>query len=1342
MEPDFPPTQNMTIWNGLERLSSLFVVGIQLIAITAMLIVPVLAWGWLQHPFMGVLVENTLMINSSGPTQPGSWDAYAQGLRFGSQVIALDGTQVSDIHHLNALLSGYQPGDSVNLKVLTRSGGEKIYSVTLEKMSIQDIVSYLVIPYLIGLVSLATGLWVFTLRRRDTTGKAFALFSASIALAVSLLFDVYTTNWLVYIWVFSLAFIGGSLITLGFLFPEEDRIVSQNPWLRWIGYLPSLLIFGYAIPWQYNVSTPYTYADSWRYAQLYAILGFIFFTGWTIYRWRKSPSPQVREQSRLILIGTITAFSLVVGWFILTSTRLDIPFSPFLLIPIIIFPISIAYNLTRYRLLQTDYIARQVLLYSTLSLLAAIGYSLVVTGITMVFGQTIDVTNPFVIGTTVFILAFALLPIRERLQQIINLAFNRGQELSRQRLQDFSHKLTQALDVSALNSIIRQYLDKTISPNQIHIYLNPPGEDNFVALQDENGRPTSDLIFTIESGLSQMLASQRSAIYLGDMQTLPTLLYEERARLGLLGSHLYIPLPGRQRLIGWLGLGPHRSGLPYTHREIGFLETISDQAALAFERAQVIQDLEKRVHQMNILTRITQGINITATFDDILELIYTQTNLILPTRDFRISLLDERSRVLIYTFFLENDERLLERENQAIPQDQGLDAEVMKQSRPFMTDDYERECRIRGVLPDARGLYSWIGVPLNSGAETIGVISLGSRDPALRYTTEQANLLLAVADQAAGAIVKARLLEEAERRARQLATLNEVARSMSSTLELRPLFNQILISAVEILNCDAGSLLLIDEDTGEYVFESVVGPVASNLYKSRLAPGTGLVGKAVNTRQSIIVNDVRRSQDWFEQSDRETGFTTSDMLVVPMIYRDEVIGVIEVLNRKDGLPFTRNDQELLSAFASQAAVAMENARLFTLTDQTLAERVDELSVLQRIDRELNTSLDVDRAMRVTLEWAMRVSQADAGLIGIVEEDRANIMASQGYTNELTSYKESGLPLDLPTIQDTLKDGLPHFAAYDPQNGGSLTVLLAETRQQVVIPIRREQRTIGLVLLESRQPGTEEDEKIGFLTRLSDHASIAITNARLYNEVQAANQAKSDFISLVSHELKTPMTSIRGFTDLIASGVVGTINENQSNFLNTIRSNVDRMATLVTDLADVSRIEAGRLRLETAAISVSDVVDEVVRSTRSQILEKKQTLIVQPLEGLPPIWGDRTRLIQILTNLVSNAHKYTQPEGLIQISAELANNIWTDGSPQVIHIAVKDNGYGIDDENQQKIFTKFFRSDDQKVRDSPGTGLGLNITKQLVELQGGHIWFESQFRQGTTFHFIMPIAEVD
>jgi signal transduction histidine kinase len=177
------------------------------------------------------------------------------------------------------------------------------------------------------------------------------------------------------------------------------------------------------------------------------------------------------------------------------------------------------------------------------------------------------------------------------------------------------------------------------------------------------------------------------------------------------------------------------------------------------------------------------------------------------------------------------------------------------------------------------------------------------------------------------------------------------------------------------------------------------------------------------------------------------------------------------------------------------------------------------------------------------------------------------------------------------------------------------------------------------------------------------------------------------------------------------------------------------------LNDNSKIEAGRLRLDFKAVEVNDLVDEVVRSTKRQMEDKKQIFQAELPPQLPKVWGDRTRMAQVLTNLVSNAHKYTPESGVIAIGAESTDNRWdSEGARKVVHVWVKDNGIGIGAEDQQKIFQKFFRSEDQKAREAPGTGLGLNITKSLVEMQGGRIWFESEFRKGTTFHFTIPVAE--
>jgi signal transduction histidine kinase len=486
------------------------------------------------------------------------------------------------------------------------------------------------------------------------------------------------------------------------------------------------------------------------------------------------------------------------------------------------------------------------------------------------------------------------------------------------------------------------------------------------------------------------------------------------------------------------------------------------------------------------------------------------------------------------------------------------------------------------------------------------------------------------------------------------------------------------------------------------------------------------------------VNDVQHSPEWSSLPDQKTGYLSKSLLVIPLQVKENVIGALEVVNKKDGSPFKQEDQDLLMAFASQSAVVIENVRLYMNTDQALTARVEELSIMQRIVRELNNTLDTGRAMSITLEWAMRQTSASAGLVGIIQEEGIKIMASQGYNDEIQQYQETTLPMDGLNLEDIENSGVPYNRS---STNISFASLLRSSQSQTVIPIRRD-KPIGIMFLEFNNPEACSEDDLVFLARLSDHAAIAISNAQLYAAVQAANIAKSEFVSFVSHELKNPMTSIKGYTELLAAGAVGPVTEGQANFLTTIRSNVDRMATLVSDLADVSRIEAGRIKLDFIAVNFKDVAEEVIRSLRRMIEEKKQQLILDLSPDLPQIWADRVRLVQIVTNLLSNSCKYTPAEGEIIVSAEVCDNQWDQQKTRVVHVQVKDNGIGMNPEDQKKVFQQFFRSEDPQTREAPGTGLGLNITRSLVEFQGGHIWFESEFRKGTIFHFAIPVAEQD
>lgn len=1336
-----------------HQASILIVLVVQFVAIAALLTAPFWALNWWRQPFIGGLFDSNLSLTAARPTRSGAWPLVDRDVPFGARLISLDGQALGNNRQLEQTLSQYHVGQSVRLEFRIPSGERIAVDVTLGQFPMDDGVIYFILPYAIGLVFLLASLYIFRMQWKREAGIAYAIFSAAAGLGVGAVFDLYTTQHLVAVWYLALALACGALIHLGMAFPEPVGFFDRFPRLHWTGYVIAFLFWGFSalvyagfIPERFVVLSPLV---------LYAFLGVsvLFFLILMYLRYRQSISPVVADQTRLMIAGVVIAFAPLGIWLVYTAFNQGTLFTPLLFLTMGVLPITSAFSLIRYRSLNVDESIMRAALYGLMALLVTLGYGLIVAGTSFFLGGGVQVTNPFLMGFVVFLLVVGFNPLREGLQKLVDRVFLRGRTTYQERIQSFSRALTEAFDLSSTLTLLRQVIQDGLDPSILHIFVIDPSGAFYQAAADENGQPTTDVRFSTKSSVSNLLARRREAMFIGEMRTLPMALQAESARLALLDCSLYLPLPGRNALAGWVAVGRLRSGEPFTRRDLAFVEAISDQAALAIERAQVVVDLERRVQEMNVLTRVAQGTSFTIAFDDVLELIYAQTNQVIRTQDFHVALYDQTGRTLRWIFAVESDERRFDRENQPLPVSTGLEWAIIQSQGALNADDYLTACRQNDLTPNEKGVYAWLGVPLNSGADTIGTMSLSSRDSTESYTEEQRNLLQAIADQAAGAIVKARLLQETEQRAHQLATLNEIGQSLTSTLELKPLLNKILSSAAHILDCEAGSLFLMDEQTGELVFEVVIGPVANDLLGKRLPPGKGVVGRAVDTRRSIIANDVRRSKEWFEQTDVQTGFKTQDLLVVPMMVKDRLIGVIELVNKRNGQPFGASDQELLITFTSQATIAIENARLYTLTDQALAERVEELSVMQRIDRELNASLDINRALTITLEWAMRQSGADAGLVGIMAEQGVQVMAARGSSffvpalsvgdNDSQQAHLLLLSDKFPALELSLQSGMPEYVSIDPASGDSDVLagrIMAGSLRQLAAPIRRDVEVIGVIMLESQSNDTFPSEIIEFLSRLSDHAAIAIANARLYGEVESANLAKSKFVSFVAHELKNPMASIKGYTELIAKGMAGPVNEMQSSFLTTIRSNVDRMNTIVSDLNDLTKIQVGSLRLEYQSVAIQDMVDEVIRSLSSQIEDKEQVMRLELPPDLPPVWADPTRLTQVLTNLLSNAYKYTGKGGKIILGASRLNdNTGLLGGLEVVHIWVQDTGIGIALEDQDKIFSQYFRTEASK-ESASGTGLGLFISKSLVEMQNGRIWFESEPNNGSTFHFTVPVAE--
>ena len=1318
------------------RVSSLAWIVAAALAATALFLILAAfqAWHTAQVPFLGLFAEPSLVVNGAGDE---AWAGYAAGVRFADSLVALDGQPLKHTTALMEALAQHEPGDLVTLTAIGRDGTQREFVVELTPIPREALTLFFILPYVLGWIYLGLGVWVFWARRHESAGLVFGLMCAVVALSLGLLFDSYTTHQFSRVWIAALSLIGAVIAHLALIFPQRARFLDRVPALRYLVYVPGVFI---AILNQFtllNFESPRAYFNAWLAAFIFTSVGVAVFVALMLYRNRRSESPIVQAQARVILWGSLLAFGPIVAWFI-TFTATGSTLSPALLLPwLVLFPVSIAYAILRYRLFDVNLMVSRGVAYALLSAGVVGIYFLVLYLVSFLFDVTLPANHPLVFGVYVLLLALLLNPARIRLQRLVDRVFLREAVDHRQIVRRFGDQLTEVTELPSILQALEETLEAGwhLQPSALFLYDQQRACYTPHAI---GSGPQLSVTFDQEGPLAQQMLLRRECLYLYRDRPLPEHLVPEREALETLRSFLLIPVPGR----GWMALGQKRSGVPFSSDDLTTLESLGSQVAVALEKARLFTDLERRMTEVDVLRWVGQAVNFTMNVDDLMELVYAQTSRVLDTSNFYIALYNQEKETLSFAFYVEDGERMYPDDEWSV--EIGLTGEIIRTGRSVVTEDYAQECDRREITVGGRPGQAWMGVPLSAGDQVIGVMNVSSFDPSVRYSAEQLQIFSAIADQVAAILDRAHLYREMEERARQLSALNEVGGIITSTLDLKIVLKLIMEKAAELLQAEAGSLVLVDWDTGELVFEMVAGSGSADLVGVRLPAGTGVVGAVVREGKPVIIRDAQSDQRWYRDLDAE--FVTHSIIAVPMISRGRVIGVIQLLNRRDGVPFDEDDEQLLTAFATNAAVSIENARLFTRTDQALEARVEELSMMQRIDRELNATLDYNQVMSLTLDWALRTTWADLGLLANVVETEDEVrglrfLANKGYPEELfADYgEENPWPLGQGIIGRVVQTGKPELVE-DVKDDPDYTSVVPGMVAQLTAPIRRENRIVGVIALESSQHDLFDQELLEFVIRLADHAAIAIENARLFEQVRRANDAKTEFVSFVSHELKQPMTSIKGYADLLVKGVAGELNDAQRNFMDTISVNVSRMNTLVSDLLDVSRIESGRIRLEFTDVSIAQVINDALRTTSRQLEAKQQTLETEIAPDLPLVRGDQSRLVQILTNMVSNAHKYTPEAGRITIRAKR----WTNGQGtgeqgEFVLCSVADTGIGIAPADQDRLFTKYFRADDPSVRNEAGTGLGLVITKSLVELQGGEIWVESQVGQGSTFAFTVPVA---
>jgi len=1369
----------------ISRLGLVLTILIGVVSAVMLVLYLVLALNWRQNPFIGAMFTPLLVVDGSQSLGQDTWPGLENGLHRMDRIVAInddvlynpadeaDSRDYAAVHaRYFAAMSRLNVGDTVRVQFErpADADGNVIcppnsqpgsladcqITYTVGELPLVDFIGFFIVPYVTALVIFFVGVGVLLLRPGQPAARVISVLAFALAVLVGGLFDIDTTHQQIPLWLVANVLVGGSLATFSLIFPTRFGVLYRRPWLVYAPYAVCLALVPVFFYFHENPPSPGFQVNIPPF--MLVVAGLVILVASMLHRRRFATAAIVRDQSNTILIGIFLTSVPVIIWLInivsqAVYSTTAVPFNISAATPFILTaPLSMAYAVLQYRFFDTDRVISRGITYFVMLAALVSGYALVVFSASLLMTQgdgVVSANNPLLVGVTIFVIALLFLPVRNLLQRQIDRIYFRQRYNFQDYVESFMHEIAQMRDIRQVARKFDELLAATIAPTHLFIFVPNREGGHFSAL--EATEPTTDIQFAADTGIVPALEANQQMIYLEPDRPWPQEMRSERSRLQILNALVILGLRGSDHLNGFVCVGPPRSGTGrYGHEELLFIQSLVRQMSIAAERAQVIDSLQHRVRELDVLSQVGQAVNFAINLDDLMELLSAQTNRLIDATYFYIALRDDITGHIYFAFFLEDDERYPEKENRPWPPGQDLFSEIITTGQPLRVSSYavamaQRGATINDVSPD---LKAWMGVPLVAGTTTLGAMAVGTTEPGKRYGDDQFRIFSDISALAAASIEKARLFAETNQRARQLAALNDVSNRLASQQQdLDRLLELITRSGVEILDAEAGSLLLtLEGNSNELEFAIAIGS-GQELVGKRFPARQGLIGEVVKTGRFVIVNNAADDPRWAGEQTQD-GFRTHSVLAVPLIANQQTLGVLEILNKKGRGIFTEEDANLLTTFAGQAAVAIDNARLFQMTDKQLSERVAELETLERIDVELNRSLDIHTVAERTLRWAISQCGATAGALGIVtgEPPALEIVARYGYRdNEVPEGAQGNIwPLDKGIVSRVMRTRQADLAA-DVKIDPDWVPGQRHSLSQLTVPMMSAGEINALLILEKNTEPRLSLVDMAFVQRLAEHASIALVNAQLYVDLARANDSKSEFVSFVAHELKTPMTSIKGYTDLLLGGVPGGVNEQQETFLSTIKANIERMNTLVSDLNDVTKLQTGNFHMEFAPVDFRTIITETLRPLEQQMAEKEQTLRLQLPEDLPSIQADQNRLIQVMTNLVSNAHKYTPPGGNIDIMAEISDpqvapkSSNGNRSDPVLHIAVRDSGIGMSEDDLAKLFTPYFRSDNPLAREQPGTGLGLTITRGIVEGHGGQIWVESTLGTGTTFHFTVPLA---